>query len=94
MIEGRGVFCLVFLNPFSVSASCRVFAFRNLPVSSDLFKVHADARSQNAYLLEIIFSLILSIGKALGTNKPSNKPFDGINNAIVPAFHVDGFGIT
>jgi hypothetical protein len=52
--------------------------------------VHADARSQNAYLLEIIFSLILSIGKALGTN----KPFYGINNAIVPAFHVDGFGIT
>jgi hypothetical protein len=40
--------------------------------------------------LGIAFSLIFSIGKACGTN----KPFYGINIAIVPAFHMDGFGIT
>jgi hypothetical protein len=69
MIEGRGVSYLVFLFPspfpshvvfllFGISQSARIY-----------FKLHADARSQNSYLLEITFSLILSIGKALGTNK-------------------------
>ena len=94
MIKGHGVSCLVFLNSVSVSAPVVFLLFEISHSAWIYFKLHADARSQNAYLLEIIFSLILSIGKALGTNKPSNKLFDGINNAIVPAFHVDGFGIT
>jgi hypothetical protein len=94
MIESRDVSCRVFLNSFSVSAPVVFLLFGISSSAWIYFKLHADARSQNSYLLETAFSLILSIGKALGTNKPSNKPFDGINNAIVPAFHVDGFGIT
>jgi hypothetical protein len=90
MIKGRGVSCLVFLNSFSVSAPVVFLLFEISHSAWIYFKLHADARSQNSYLLEITFSLILSIGKALGTN----KPFHGINNAIVPAFHVDRFGIT
>jgi hypothetical protein len=90
MIESRDVSCLVFLNSFSVSAPVVFLLFGISSSAWIYFKLHADARSQNSYLLETAFSLILSIGKAVGTN----KPFYGINNAIVPAFHVDGFGIT